>query len=186
MAQQRPFGPNWQTQWSADVLRPFSFVDAKGITTGEIQDRVARETAAGTLDFYTRVIVDQASLGLVDNIIRTGFAGFATDVDYRFDSIGLLHPGTAARDLDPAGNAVGFGFLRTVLLTAGTDSVFFFVKINAVNFDANGTIDVSGETGDAFIQGFEPTSVSEPASLALGSGLFLLGAWARRKRSSRE
>jgi hypothetical protein len=34
---------------------------------------------------------------------------------------------------------VGFGFLSTVLLTAGTESVFFFVKTNSVNFDANGT-----------------------------------------------
>jgi hypothetical protein len=171
-----------------DVFRPFSFIDARGLTTGEVQDRVVRENLTGTLDFYTRVILDPTAKGVGDNIIRSNFTGFTTDVDYRTDSIGTLHPLEAVDFLNGSigvlDGSVGFSFLSTVL-TAGTDSVFFFIKTNAANYDANGTIQVSGESGDAFIQGFEPATVPEPASLVLeGSALLMLCVLMRHKRGA--
>ena len=89
-----------------DVLEPFSF-GAAGIT-GWVQNRVVRETAAGTLDFYWRVSVDPTATGGNVSAFRLGNFGFPnlTDADWRSDGVGLVPP-RAARLFNPTGRPDG-------------------------------------------------------------------------------
>ena len=79
-----------------DVLRPFTINDASGlVATGQVQDRVIRETASGTLTFSYRIINDVSSAGPIVYFYPRSFTGFATDVDFRLDGLGTVGPSAA-------------------------------------------------------------------------------------------
>ena len=183
-----------------DVTRAFSVnltAFGGGIIQGTIQDRVVRESVSGTLDFSYRIFSDADSTGTIIRVSRTGFAGFSTDVDYRTDGLGEIHPQTAGRSAD--GNAVEFDFTQTDgtpnTLAPGKSSLFFFIHTNSVTYNEEGSLSIDAHStiaeipvgGSSFpMATFQPTTVPEPSAfLLLASGLSVLVAWqwyAKRKR----
>jgi hypothetical protein len=172
-----------------DVMRPFSIsLLGGGHITGTLQDRVVRQDATGTLDFYYRIFNDASSTGFfpnIDTVIRRFFAlEFTTDADWRIDGLGLIPPQTAARG--GGGTAVGFTFAPTI--APGQDSRFFFVSTNATDYNQGGNVVISGgvDIGDiTILSTFQPIVVPEPTTLILvGSSLAGLAglAWRRHRR----
>jgi len=126
-----------------DNLIPLNVVDGSGniAFAGVLQDRVVKETVSGTLDFYQTIRADipanlPAFQGFIDNVTRTSFAGFQTDVDWRIDGLGTpgISPSQASRTA--TGNAVKFDFFKSI--TNGQMSYFYMIKTNATSFDLNG------------------------------------------------
>jgi hypothetical protein len=108
---------------------------------GYLEDRVVRETATGTLDFYQSLRVDLIPHATpistqIDTVSRSSFSGFATDVDWRSDGLGTppISPTQASRSAN--GKTVTFNFDKPI--STGQTSFFYFVKTNATNFDVDG------------------------------------------------
>lgn len=175
-----------------DVIRPFSIDFGDGtFTTGQVQDRVVRETATGTLDLYYRIFNDAGSAGFVGQIVRGFFDGFATDVDFRIDGLGTVGPDSAFRSLAGSlgGDQVFFSFLAD-RIDPGEESRFFFVRTDATNFNEGGgtlinSVNARGISQSVNFPTFQPTPVPEPGTLLLlASGLAGVGglAWKRHRR----
>ncbi|HEX8912852.1 MAG TPA: SdrD B-like domain-containing protein [Humisphaera sp.] len=125
-----------------DALIPFTVTNsATGglVFKGQLQDRVVKENATGTLDFYQRIIADPGftPLSSVDYVARSVFSGWGTDVDFRTDGVGsaTIKPESASRSGD--GSSVRFAF-NSDPITGGQSSRFYFVKTNAKFFDVKG------------------------------------------------
>jgi hypothetical protein len=144
----------------ADTLRSFKFKDGQGgFITGQIQDRVVRETSAGTLDFYTRVIMasTSSSAASVHQFSRTNFAAYTTDVDYTTDGLG--DKGTTF--IGRAGNGSSLAYTLAGSLNPGESSYFILTKTNATSFDARGTTVLNyTEANTAKLTTYEPSGVA--------------------------
>ena len=160
-----------------DNLIPVSYTNPAGqlVFTGSLQDRVVRETASGTLDFYQALRADLSPTAPpFKNPLffaqRKAFSGFAADVDWRIDGLGdqPIHPVSASRTSD--GSEISFAF-GGALISEGQTSFFYFVKTDATNFDLNGETQLV----------FSPTalilvnSTAEPALSAGKSVIFNFG-----------
>ena len=123
-----------------DALLPLDVHDSAGnpIFKGTLQDRVVKENVSGTLDFYQTLRADPSmpTPAILDFVRRISFAGTTTDVDYRTDGLGQpsLHPAVAKR---PSAAEVDFEY-GNGLISAGQQTLFYFVKTNATSFDVNG------------------------------------------------
>jgi hypothetical protein len=171
-----------------DNIVPFTL----GNLQGNLQVRVIRETAAGTLDFAYG-IRDLSSIdpaGTNDQIIATshgGFDGWATDVDYRTDGLGTVGPTLGARIGAPLPPGVQFVFFDPV----GLDNVdpsdplasyFYFIKTEATDYGPSSTklVSLNGISPQTFtVPSYAPVPVP-PALWLLGSALTLLGLTSRR------
>jgi hypothetical protein len=166
-----------------DVITPFSF---NGVT-GTVQNRVARETASGTLDFEWKINVDASSTG-------TGVGAFRlidfdpaklTDADYRTDGLGSVAP-TTARLFNSTSYPTGaINFLFDSGIAAGSSSRFFFLHTDATSYAKTAQFDMltagSQQLSGTFAT-FAP-SVPEPSSHALMLvGLVGIGAAMRKSR----
>lgn len=159
-----------------------------GGVTGTIQNRVVRETASGTLDFYWKINVTGSDTGAGIEAFRLGDFGYShiTDADWRIDGLGSVAP-TTGRLFDQPGHPAGnINFLFDTPVLAGQSSNFFFLHTDATAYTKTGTFDllcaangcISGPTAT-----FAPSAVPEPASVALTvAGLAMVGALARRAR----
>src|SRR5689334_13205346 len=59
------------------------------LVSGTLQDRVVRRDKTGTLDFYSRIMVDSSSIQSVVGLERQGFlTTSALDIDWRPDGVG--------------------------------------------------------------------------------------------------
>lgn len=124
-----------------DVSVPFSIVaSGKTVFKGHLQDRVIRETAAGTLDFSQSILADAgfSAKALLHYETRAGFGGVTTDVNYRTDGVGAPsdHPISASRT--PTGKTISFDFAEAAL-NPKTQSLFYFVKTNATQYNLLGS-----------------------------------------------
>ncbi|HME71191.1 MAG TPA: PEP-CTERM sorting domain-containing protein [Myxococcota bacterium] len=154
-----------------DLITPFSF---DGIT-GTVQNRVVKENAAGTLDFYWKINVDSSATGGGITAFRLGDFGFAniTDADWRIDGLGTDAPDTGrlfSNTADPGG-AINFLFDKQPVLD-GQASRFFFLHTDATSYARTASFDmlcgpsncISGSTST-----FAP-AVPEPSTLSLVVG----------------
>ena len=170
----------------SDVLTPFTL----GAVSGEVQNRVVRETASGTLDFYWRVILDPSSTAGGITALRVADFGYAsiTDADYRIDGLGSDVVATA-RLFNPVVHPSGdINFLFASPLPATESSNFFFLHTDATNYALTAFYDMIGP-GDQITTTFATfapaAAVPEPAPAALlAMGVAVL-AWRRRAAARR-
>jgi len=151
-----------------DELIPFSVTGGGGtIFTGTLQDRVIRATD-GTLTFAqsVRANTSLARRALLDYVRRSDFDGFGTDVNYRTDGVGQanLHPELVRRTGDGAN--VQFSFHDR--LSAGQDTLLYFVKTNATSFDVGGNTKL-GFIGRNSVEGSATLSTARP-TIGTGTG----------------
>ena len=116
-----------------DTLRPFTATIAGTALTGTIQDRVVRETASGTLDFYTRVWFNEPLKTSQMILERTNYANLGTDVDFRTDGVGTVAPKEAFRSTN--GSEIGFGFAN-VQMTPSDSTMFMMIRTKATQYIA--------------------------------------------------
>ena len=152
-----------------DVLRPFIIEWGAGQSvTGTIQDRVVQSNVDNTLIFSYRIINDATSDAPIRFAMRTDYAGFTTDVDWRSDGLGMTGPNFATRSFD--GSEVSFFFNGQARIDPGEDSYFFFIKTDATAYNeaGGGVVAVSGGTtnGRSFhFDTFQPVPVPLPRAL---------------------
>src|SRR4051794_14504991 len=166
-----------------DALLPFTVNDAAGHTIfkGHLQDRVVRENASGTLDFYQGVRADAGFplAAFLDYASRTNFGGYPIDANYRTDGIGspLIKPETASRSADS--KTVRFNF-HLDKVNPGQFSLFYFARTTAKSFDLNGSTalgfgqgPVSGSgNGSIKLATAEPTPATKPPPGAIAGVKF--------------
>ena len=167
-----------------DVLIPFEIFDANAVLLykGTLQDRVSRSDMDGTLDFDYRIRDTQAGLNGVLAIADTSdFSGWLTDVDYRTDGLGTVPTGRAARNVAP-GDTVSFLYDA---VPSGQESLFTFIKTDAVDFAEGGTTILRLGSGESVtLATVRP--VPEPStSLILASAVCLVGASLRWQGAAR-
>ncbi len=166
----------------ADKITPFSF---QGIT-GTVQNRVVKETASGTLDFYWKVDVDSDTSGLGVSALRVTNFGAAnlTDADWRKDGLGTVAPDTARLFNSASSPRGSLNFLFDNMVDAGESSRFFFLHTNSTEFAETAKFDLL-TGGPQNLSGVYTTyaPVPEPSTYALGLvGMGVVGLMLRRRR----
>ncbi len=152
-----------------DSLIPVDIVDASGHTIfkGDLQDRVVKETKAGTLDFYQTLRADAGFTprAYLDYAIRSNFGGGLTDVDYRTDGLGSpsIKPESVIRSSDSKSVVFKFG---GDLIAPGQQSLFYMIKTNATAFDTKGNTTLSMQSSLTGPVGTEKLATAEPVPLS--------------------
>lgn len=162
-----------------DTERPWTIATPQGNLTGRVQDRVVREDASGTLDFYTRVFVDTVpdietlAPSPFNGIVianRSSYATFTTDVDWRIDGEGNTAPSEASRSVDGSVVSFLFGNSHVTPTDLPDGSKFFFIQTNATAYNALGSMELSAvpDASANFKTSFSVYQpVPEPSSVAL-------------------
>src|SRR5690606_35494327 len=116
-----------------DALVPFEIRSAGGavIMEGLVQDRVIR-TASGTLAFVPRIRDVKGAAWGIDQVVRTGFEGFSTDVDWSISGLGATAPTWCARSGDGATLDYSMSFAPVY---SGQESKFFWAATDAEVFN---------------------------------------------------
>jgi hypothetical protein len=178
------------TLLAATTNVPFDTGDVMGTLTAAVV-----RNAAGTLDFYYQITNDLASIDSLSRNTNSSFALlggplYTTEVFFREDTGGLAQfsagdagaaPLTADRGL--TGRVVGFNFLSLPGATGidpGETSRILVIRTNATIFIPGMSSVIDG--GVDSVDTFAPSSVPEPASLALLSSAFAAAAYATRNR----
>lgn len=128
-----------------DTSVPFIIVDGSGrMLSGRVQDRVVRY-ADGSLSFEPRIrdVVGTSAFG-ISRVVREGFDGFATDVDWSNCGLGTAAPTFATRSGDGDNIDYSFGFAPVF---RGTESRFFRSSTDADQFGLNGRLTLQLEDG---------------------------------------
>lgn len=136
--------------------------------SGELQDRVVRLDADGTLVVAPRlrnmtVTIFENTITVVDDITLTGFAGVDVEIFYRTDGLGEVAPATFTRSAD--GDSLTFTFdideeantLASYPVLSEDrdfrDTYVLSINTNATAFGTNGTVTIRG-----YVQSFNGRS----------------------------
>jgi PEP-CTERM motif len=174
-----------------DEIQEFDFAGLKG----RVQNRVVRETASGTLDFYWRVVLDEVSdVSRFNGISAFRLIDFGydwiNDADWRIDGLPAPDPGAApyvGRVFNPAnepGGAINFLFPDPPVRT-DFPSFFFFLHTDATAYAKTARYDLTSEPNGAISSLYETfaPAIPEPSTYGLMAlGLLGVGAAARRRR----
>lgn len=133
-----------------------AYADDIGTLGGSLQMQVVRESGAGTLDFYYRVLPNGKA---VDDVTVGNFHGLKVSADYLADSEGIGAFPYAARSAN--GATIDFG-------SAGLDSYdqptrFFVIQTSATTFDAKGFASINGPVRSTQVAAFEPSGAAPPS-----------------------
>lgn len=126
-----------------DVDRPFSLHWPGGrVLTGQIEDRIIRESSTGNLDFYYRIETDERFETTRLFIARTTYpSSVTTDVDFRSDGSGGAAPSSAHRS--PNGLIVTTDFSNPTLSHGPAGSTrFVFIHTNAKEYSYGGVTEI--------------------------------------------
>jgi hypothetical protein len=187
---------------AGDVLEDetfdFSLLAAPGsqdLITGTVQQRVVRETASNTLDFYWRIT--QLAGGTLGYLRIGHFVSAVYDVNYRLDGVGDVGPASVTRFTAGEGgvsddNFANFNFIDGTganTLAPGQSSYFIFLHTDATAYAKTGLIDVASTgtfTDSALFDTFAP-AVPEPGRWALFlAGLAMTAKLAKTARTTRQ
>jgi hypothetical protein len=149
-----------------DRIVPFSLGMGAEVLDGVVQQRVVREDATGTLDFYWKITTDATDTLPILSFRLAGFDGFITDGDWRIDGLGTVAPTSALVFAQPG--FVNFQFGNPV--GPDSESRFFFLHTSATRYADTGRYDiVCGPTGCVTDQytTFAPTAVPEATTWAM-------------------
>ncbi|HLK17277.1 MAG TPA: hypothetical protein VKT78_20905 [Fimbriimonadaceae bacterium] len=140
-----------------DVNHPITLMTPGGPVPAMYHERVAREVAAKTIDFYfwLEAVKKPIQADKIE-VTLTNYKGFATDVEYRTDGIGHTGPFQAQRDA--TGNKVTFTFRGvTIGNTAPTWTRASYIRTTSRVERQGGiaTISVDGKP-PATVKIFEP------------------------------
>jgi hypothetical protein len=124
-----------------DRLTPFSIslIGGREIT-GQIQERVVRETVSGTIDFYWRVFNDASSDDKLCYFRLGEFFTTSYDADWRIDGQGDVGPDFAYLFSSDPGY-LNFGFENG--LAPGQSSKYLFLHTTATSYEEVGVMDVA-------------------------------------------
>ena len=111
-----------------------------GAFAGTLEERVVRDDATGTLDFYYRVTNNAGSIGSIQSLSVSNFAGFSTTVGYRTDGVGDTGLSVATRSSN--GSAITLTFAGGV--QPGHSTYSAIVRTNATHFNSFGQVTVAG------------------------------------------
>ena len=169
-----------------DRLVPYSLTVGNDLLAGTVQQRVVREDVAGTLDFYWRILPDDAGNLPISSFRIGDFGDFITDGDWRIDGLGAVAP-TSALVFATTG-FVNFQFANPPVGPAtDASSRFFFLHTSAVRYADTAQYDLvcapSGCITDQYSTFAPSTAIPEPGAWAMMLLGFLgLGALMRRAR----
>jgi hypothetical protein len=175
-------------------VQSFTITTVKGVSAaGNAREVVYREdgtngsTNFGTLDFYIQVQV-ATGLDFVQEISTGSFAGFVTNVGTA-NNVSLLGT-TGTQDPDSANRSFGSGstinwqWTTSMPIVPGTTSWTLAISTNA-QYVEPGTLSVQDQ-GTANLNGWEPTTVPEPAGIVLFGTASALTAFFFRRRQTRK
>ena len=186
-----------------DNLIPFTINSAGGglfTTGGNVQNRVARSTLTNTLIFAPRIRDTFNLIGpdafFISAFQLDGYAGWATDVDFRIDGSG--DKGFTSVSRSNTGDLMTFRYddpleIDSVAPGLQEESVFPSILTDAIDFALTGTMTIFGfvegdpsnllsVTVDGIAVPVAPVPIPAGGWLLL-AGLFLIG-WAGRRRAA--
>ena len=161
------------------------------LITGSVQQRIVRETASGTLDFYWRITnLQGGSLGY----FRVGnFVDSVYDADYRLDGLGDVGPTSITRFTAGMGGAINdysanFNFSDAAgrdTLAGGQESYFMFLHTDATNYAKTAFFDLASTGTFTASQEFSAYAPAVPEPEIYGLMLVGMGLlWVIRQRRS--
>ncbi|MFG0286354.1 MAG: hypothetical protein ACF8R7_18220 [Phycisphaerales bacterium JB039] len=129
-----------------DALVPFRILDAGGqvLLSGNVQDRVLR-TSSGELAFVPRIrdVVGPGAFG-IEQVVRDGFTGFSTDVNYSATGLGSAVPTSCARSGD--GDDLDYSFAFAPIFSQ-QESKFFWADTDGETFGLSGSMTIRLQNG---------------------------------------
>jgi PEP-CTERM motif len=133
---------------------------------------------SGCLDFVINVSNNASSRDSIETISTGAFGLFLTDVGFNTASTGVI---PFVVDRSTTGDVINFAYFQPNVIHPGQSSAELIIETNATHFTA-GTISLIDQF-TATVNGFAPTTIPEPASMALlGAGFLAFGSALRRKK----